>query len=150
VITSGDNGELQIWDLVTLKEIYNFHFDFPYSLRHPAISNDGLFIAIESGYLILLKPKITSVEENILNIVRTLYPNPTTQIVTVELNLKKRENIILNLSDNSGKILNSINYGIFDVGYNNIKYNTSIISTGIYYITIQSQSFSETYKLVKE
>ena len=152
VITANDNGYLNIWDIDSQKIVYNFYFDmFPKpALGHPAYSNDGKYIAFESGRLFLIAPKITSVEDTLHPLQKILYPNPTTGIVKLEFNLQSNEIVRINISDNTGKNISNTNLGLLNSGKNIYEYNITSLTAGVYFITIQSQSYSETYKLIKE
>ena len=151
VITASMEGDglVEIWDINT--GIRKYVYKLPVSTRSAiACSNDNNFVITSSGiYLFLLGQKYTSVEDN-TEIVTTLSPNPTTGIVKIDFVLKISEIVNFSLSDNSGRLIYTNNLGLLELGNNSYSYNTSSLASGIYFITLQSNTFSQTYKLVKE
>ena len=151
IITASSDGDglVQIWDLNTSMEKYIY--SLPIS-GHNFISSskDGNFVSTcTSNRIYLLGQKYSTVYDKIPSIA-TISPNPATGIVNIDFILKKNETIYLTITDNIGKSISSINLGLLEVGNNSYIYNSSALSSGVYFLTLQSNTFSQTFKLVKE
>jgi len=79
-----------------------------------------------------------------------LYPNPTTNLLTIKFNLPKSEIVSVNLLSLDGKLIRNIFDGFLDLGEHKIQTATSGISSGNYFIVIHSDTFSKTLKLIIE
>ena len=84
-------------------------------------------------------------EETITSV---LYPNPATQSATLELNLPSSNEIDLDISDLSGRVLRTQNCGRLASGVNSIAINTSALSSGSYFVTARGNNYSKTFKLI--
>jgi len=76
-----------------------------------------------------------------------LFPNPASDNVNVELNLKENSNITLSIVDNSGKIIYSENTSLLQ-GKNIQSLNTTTLKAGYYNVVISTEnSVAKTIKL---
>jgi hypothetical protein len=76
-----------------------------------------------------------------------LFPNPASDNVNVELNLKENSNITLSIVDNSGKIVYTENASLLE-GKNIQSLNTSSLKAGYYNVVISTEnSVAKTIKL---
>ena len=85
---------------------------------------------------------------NMIN--NNIYPNPVNNIANIDFILQKNEKVKIDLLNIDGKLLKSIFHDYYSVGLNTVKFDCSNLSSGSYYIKINSSSFSKTYKLIKE
>lgn len=88
---------------------------------------------------------INAIENNITNV--SIFPNPSTENVTVEFNVKKASQVTLKLVDLTGKLIKEINAGeVFGI------YKTSIsftdIAKGSYFLKISSEDGVEVKKIM--
>lgn len=93
---------------------------------------------------------ITKIDEDYLNNINAsvnIFPNPTSDLATIELTDVESANFIYELNDNKGKTIIKKN---FDSGTEVIDF--SQYAASIYYIRIYSKSgdYSETFKVIKD
>ncbi|MGA2297765.1 MAG: T9SS type A sorting domain-containing protein, partial [FCB group bacterium] len=150
VVTASEASPIISWDVQNGKEVYQY--SLPYSAHtNIACSNDGKYVATcISTRLYLLGSKFTTVNEANNPIIKTIYPNPSTGMVKLEYNLQKSENIVLIISNQTGQKINSIDLSLLPSGQHNYEFDTHSLPVGIYFIVLKSNSFSETFKLIKE
>lgn len=76
-----------------------------------------------------------------------MYPNPASDIVNIELNLKENSDITLSIVDNSGKIIQVEKASLLE-GKNVQTLNTSSLSSGYYNVVISTENtVAKTIKL---
>lgn len=73
-----------------------------------------------------------------------IYPNPTQGIVNIQLN-QSYTNVIVSLSDITGKQVRKINFGTTEL----ITFNINDLNAGIYLVSIQSENQLRTLRLIK-
>lgn len=69
----------------------------------------------------------------------TVYPNPASMLVQIDLNLITPENIQLNVLDISGRLIRSIVNEITSSGNHLYNLSTAELANGVYHITLQSE-----------
>jgi hypothetical protein len=79
----------------------------------------------------------------------TIYPNPATGEVYINLSAETAIDASIVIANNLGQIVQTISNQELG-GTTTAKVNISGVSTGVYFITITSQGFSETKKLIIE
>ncbi|OGU60854.1 MAG: hypothetical protein A2X64_04625 [Ignavibacteria bacterium GWF2_33_9] len=140
-------GACKIWDIETGKIVYDFingtHQNVAYSL------NNQYIVTSIAQLLILYNNPLTSVQPN-LEIINTIFPNPTNQLVNIQFILPRQNFIKIDLLNLEGKKINNIFSGLLESGKQNIEANIEEISTGVYYIVISSTSLTQTFKLIIE
>ncbi len=78
-----------------------------------------------------------------------VYPNPATQSTTISFDMAEKNNVSVNIYDILGNLVSVISHNnSFDKGNNVINVNTSDLSSGIYYISLDVNGSKETKKLV--
>ncbi|MEL7118704.1 MAG: T9SS type A sorting domain-containing protein [Bacteroidota bacterium] len=82
-----------------------------------------------------------------LNSIRT-YPNPATELTTVEYNIKQAGEIIIELRNNQGKVEQTLLNAYQDLGTYTLDVNTANLRSGTYYITIIDQKGQTTQQLI--
>ena len=72
-----------------------------------------------------------------------VYPNPVSNVLTIETSLEVSVNIIVN--DFNGKIVKqfSTSKGVFDISMLNV-------ASGVYFVTVSTDTQKSTFKIVKE
>ncbi len=91
-----------------------------------------------------------SIQEPDLAIIKVkVFPNPTSDLVTVEIQDTKLSNVIFEVSDASGKILS---YGKYAGIANKIGINTASWNNGIYFLNIKDMNSQllGSYKIIKQ
>lgn len=88
---------------------------------------------------------INNIDNYVSNI--TAFPNPSTDVINVELNAQKSSTIKLQLVDVTGKLIKEINAGEIQGKYNTT-INTTGISKGIYFLKISANDAVEVKKII--
>ncbi|WP_027378563.1 S8 family serine peptidase [Chryseobacterium daeguense] len=98
---------------------------------------------VDSGALATNENSITSSENFIL------FPNPAKEEVNVRFDLQKESSVKISIYDASGKLLNTEqSSGKFPKGNFAKTINTRTLKQGIYMISIETEEFKETKKLI--
>jgi WD40 repeat protein len=138
-----------VWDMITKQKIYTYP-RMKYGYRCITASKDGNYIATSNAQIVyLFALRTTSVLDDYQTIT-LLSPNPTNNMVRIDFILQNSEIVNLRILNNSGQTLNTISLGFRESGNNSYSYDVSGLPSGIYFITLQTASISQTYKLVKE
>lgn len=92
----------------------------------------------------------TGIKENTVNLINlTVFPNPSNEKVVLNYTLKSTENVVIKISDVTGKIVKELKpNGV--IGNNKQELNISNLSQGIYTITIQGDNSLSSQKLIVE
>ena len=88
----------------------------------------------------------TGIKENKTDNSFTLYPNPTRDILTIQINQTTRSNVKIEIIDVVGKIILSQDYKDFS----KVAFDVSALSSGIYFAKINSDKKPSTIKFIKE
>lgn len=83
---------------------------------------------------------INEVPSNIANV--SVYPNPASDLLSIELSMKTNSNVTINLLDISGRIVREISNEKATLGNYKLNTNLSDISTGVYTLQIISEGKS--------
>ena len=75
------------------------------------------------------------------------YPNPFNAQTTIEFSLPLKDVMTIKVHDISGGEVRSIVHGIFDSGEHKVHWNASNLSSGIYFIRMESRHFVDTKKV---
>jgi hypothetical protein len=75
------------------------------------------------------------------------YPNPFNAQTTIEFSLPLKDVMTIKVHDISGGEVRSIVHGIFDSGEHKVHWNASNLSSGIYFIRMESRHFVDTKKI---
>jgi len=80
----------------------------------------------------------------------SVYPNPTSNNVTVEIKTANADDYTIELYNALGARISTIYSGSLSVGLNKFEYSTDALAKGVYVIKVGSQGNYETLKLIKE
>ncbi len=78
----------------------------------------------------------------------TVFPNPATDKVNVEFNLKNASDVSVEVTDITGKVVETLSLTNASVGANTAELNVSNYATGMYSVVVKSNDASVTKKLV--
>lgn len=95
-----------------------------------------------------LTSKVANVEENAMVAGLSVYPNPATNNVNVNIDLKNNSNVKLEIVDLTGKTVSSTTYSNVAAGSHSYDVNTTAISNGIYVINVITNGERISEKLV--
>ena len=79
----------------------------------------------------------------------SIYPNPTSSSVNLEMNIANPSEVSIQVTDLSGKIVATQNLGFLPIGKNQTTIQSTSFNNGLYYVTVSSNSSSVTKKLIK-
>jgi hypothetical protein len=94
-----------------------------------------------------LDPTIPSVEVKKSTIV--VSPNPFFSEVTAHLSLDKTQRVQINLTDVTGRLIQSIK-GIYGQGSSEVRLSLATAPAGVYLIKVAGENFTSTHKIVKK
>jgi len=77
-----------------------------------------------------------------------VYPNPVSSNATIDFNLIESENVLISVSDMSGRIIDVIAKSKMNAGTHQLEWNTSNLDKGVYLLQLQSAAGVEAQKLV--
>lgn len=72
--------------------------------------------------------------------INRLYPNPFNPNINIEFSINRPQNIIINVYDINGRLVQNIENTFYDYGMHNISWESKSVSSGTYLIEIQSES----------
>lgn len=117
--------------------------DCPDDCRH-ASSNAGKEVILDNNSI----EETTDINEFFqTNNMFSLFPNPTSQTVTLEINSKGIESVVCSVKDISGKVFYNKQLNVSSRFFKT-EINISKFPRGIYFVNITGLNFSETKKLI--
>lgn len=94
-------------------------------------------------------PSVSLTENELLNNV-SVFPNPSTNDAKVEFNLANASDVTINVTDITGKTVETIKLGNVNAGVSSANLNVANYATGIYNVVITTNETSVTSKLIKK
>ena len=79
----------------------------------------------------------------------SIYPNPSSSSVNLEMNIANPSEVSIQVTDLSGKIVATQNLGFLTLGKNQTTIQSASFNNGLYYVTISSNGTSVTKKFIK-
>ena len=79
----------------------------------------------------------------------SIYPNPSSSSVNLEMNIATPSEVSIQVTDLSGKIVATQNLGFLPLGKNQTTIQSASFNNGLYYVTISSNGTSVTKKFIK-
>jgi len=92
---------------------------------------------------------LTSIFENTNQLIK-IFPNPSNDYVQIDYEFSNRDNLAGKLYDNKGRIIKIILNENFQTETNSIKLDISTLSSGMYFVNIQSNSETVMKSFIKE
>jgi WD40 repeat protein len=142
------------WDILRDSIINSYKYNTVYCIDAMAVSSidSSNIIGFTGPYLKFFNLKYyqTSIRENLLDNFTLLYPNPTNNLVNIEFTLTNNENVIIELLNLNGQLIEIITNDFFPTGLNKIQYDCSNLASGAYFVHIvKDGNFTISYKLIK-
>lgn len=94
-------------------------------------------------------PSVSLTENELLNGV-SVFPNPSSNEAKVEFNLANASDVTINVTDITGKTVETIKLGNVNAGVTSANLNVANYATGIYNVVITTNETSVTSKLIKK
>jgi len=79
-----------------------------------------------------------------------LYPNPTTETITLQMQLSQSENIKIEIYNINGQLLRTLDNGMLPAGVNYIALPVSTLASGTYFVTLSTAKERFTKKFIKQ
>jgi len=79
----------------------------------------------------------------------SIYPNPSSSSVNLEMNIANPSEVSIQVTDLSGKVVATQNLGFLQLGKNQTTIQSASFNNGLYYVTISSNGTSVTKKFIK-
>lgn len=76
------------------------------------------------------------------------YPNPFNPTTNISFEVGQKTNVVLNIYDLTGKLVQTLFNGVKEPGRYEIQFNASMLSSGMYFYRIEAEGFTETKKLI--
>jgi WD40 repeat protein len=137
--------------------VYDYNSDyFGYGSNDIMISlsispNADYFVAGTSFGLILYKSNLTSVLPGLLSEqTEIVFPNPATGKVNINLSNTTIQNLKITIYDLQGRNISTQQANEQQFGQQNINFDCTTLQNGVYFIQVQGERISKTFKLVKE
>ncbi len=161
--TKSDNG---IGDMVTVYMLYQqqntlawrktITYDQGSALVqiYPGVYNTGQIYVATHGRGFFTSKSYMSVEEKSISKIAQistikLYPNPTSDITYFEYTLSNTSKVLVNLFDISGKMIRSIDLGTLNAGEHKSEINVNDLSSGAYFLQLQTDNGTSIKKFIK-
>jgi len=77
-----------------------------------------------------------------------VYPNPVSNSTTISFSLSKSQKVSLKIFDVSGRLVSTLADKIFEAGENELVWNASEVNAGVYFLRMETASYSENRKLI--
>ena len=84
------------------------------------------------------------------SVIVSIFPNPSLDYIDINFNLEQNDYLKCYLYDCTGRLLNVIFDENFKLGANSIKLDVAALSTGTYFVNIQSNKETVTQSFIKE
>jgi hypothetical protein len=93
-----------------------------------------------------LQVTVTSIRGAISTTKLALYPNPASDVATLNIDLKKSDNVSVQLFDLAGRLVKTVNEGRLNAG-ESIGINTADLKGGVYVVNVKTSEGSASMKL---
>ena len=80
----------------------------------------------------------------------SVFPNPTAAKTNVSINLTNESTVAITVTDLSGKTVYTNNMGTMTSGQHSVALNTESFTSGVYYVTVNTNDSQVTRKLIKK
>lgn len=119
---------------------YNPEFGNPFTLSKTVNSGNGLMGGEQYKSINSNIPSEYSVSQN--------YPNPFNPETKIDFTLPSDSKVNIKIYDITGKLVNELINGHYSAGTHTVNFNGSSLSSGIYFYTLTSGSFTKTNKMI--
>ncbi len=97
-------------------------------------------------FSVLSPTQICNTENNF--VIDRIFPNPASSITCIQINMKKSENISIEMYDLYGKFVSTIFEGKVNQGTRNFFFNAELYNDGLYMVKVKSSNISAFQKVI--
>jgi hypothetical protein len=134
----------------------NFRVSNYYIPSGPVGANDGINLNMYQWFIRQLNTATVSaseLDETIPSVVVQkssiiVSPNPFVSDVTAYLSLDKTQRVQINLTDMTGRLIQSIK-GVYGQGNSEVRFSLDRAPSGVYMLKVAGENFSSTHKIIK-
>lgn len=119
---------------------YNGWYLLPDEIPYNLTIIEGAVMDIGGTHVGIESPKTTNIDFS-------LYPNPSSGHIYIELDLKEAGNLSIEIRDISGKAIKNLHEGTFNAGQHNLNFETNLMA-GIYFISVIYKGLNTNKKLI--
>lgn len=119
---------------------------YQYGVRSNCDGND--WSAYSGSYFHDLSGAGARMAEEVTTATTRVYPNPTRDILNVELEISEREEVSITISNNLGKVVHT-QHMIYHKGIQQATIDMNSLANGYYFATIRKGEEVETIKVIK-
>ena len=145
VVKSSDGGDS--WKLIKVPSEINLNAIYFYNNDHGfAVGDSGTIFYTSNGVITAIAgngnklPEKFSLKQN--------YPNPFNPSTTISFDLPYNSKVSLVIYDALGRKVTELISGELNAGSHSVKWNAGNHSSGVYFYRLQTESFSQTKKLI--
>lgn len=116
-----------------------------------AVLEDGTANGLASPNAIMMRLSTdnnSGIKENSLNFGLNVYPNPANTQANISFNVNNVSNVVITLTDISGKVAYTNNLGKLNIGGHTTAINTDSLSNGVYMVNVTANGVTNTQKLI--
>lgn len=141
-------GPVDDWTYVEITNInYQYYVsDFRFKFQFENDGGNNLYIDNINIY----GASMSDINEDDDKLLLSVYPNPTKDMVNIQLNAVDSEDYTITLHNTLGQEIDLVHQGPLNKGINKLEYNTADLSKGVYIVRIQHNGRLQTVKLIKE
>ena len=81
-------------------------------------------------------------------VLESVYPNPFNPTTTLNFALPVTSNVLLEVYDINGRLINELIYSNMDAGYHSVIWNADNNASGVYFVKMVAGEFVNTQKLM--
>ncbi len=145
VTASSQGNYIAIWDIITGKQL-NKRSGSSYNTLD--VSGNNQYIASSIGWsLSLIKFSTSDINTN-EPIEEVIYPNPSTGMVNIEINLPIHSVLTATISDLSGRFLGELYKKEAREDKNTIQLNLQNYPNGTYFVTLNAVNYKKQFKII--
>ncbi len=147
------NEPIQLYTLSKLPVTETFVSHTQNALKVKQIDNPVFHISVQleplSVNAIVLRSAPTAVNEiKQTNFDLNIYPNPAKELLNIDFSLSKKSAVSIEIFNVNGQKINTISNNNYVIGKNHVESDLSQLNAGIYWISVRTDSFTETKKFV--
>jgi predicted esterase len=79
----------------------------------------------------------------------SINPNPFTSQILAHISVDRQQRLYINLTDMTGRLVQSLN-GVYGQGVSEVRLSTAELPSGIYFLKVSGENFSNVQKLIKK
>lgn len=129
----------------TITENTQLNITSPFTLTNPNFLPASGSMLLGRTWLVC--PAIGMAENKSVESI-AMYPNPSSDQITIELNMAASSDVSISIFDITGRMVLSVTEGNFAYGSNSIQADISKLYKGVYFVVVQAQKQTHNLKLI--